>query len=147
MFFYFSVIKTTYKNSWSNMAQPYDIDLWVMKSRSAWTLFHGLVILPYILKSIWCMNIIVRDYESVQPDVWPQTKWRSLWPIFHGPLILPYIFKSIWCMNIIFWDYESVWPDIWPQNKSRSLLPIISWSNDFALYFQDYLMDEYHIFR
>ena len=42
-------------------------------------------------KTIWCMNIIIWDYESVWPEVWPQNKYRSLWPIFHGPMILSYI--------------------------------------------------------
>ena len=65
-------MEITYEDSWSNMAQPCDINLWVMKSFSAWPIFHGPVTLTYILKSIWCMNIIVQDYESVQPDVWPQ---------------------------------------------------------------------------
>ena len=41
------------------------------------------------------MNIIVKDYESVQPDIWPQNKCRSLWPIFHGPLISRRLF-DIW---------------------------------------------------
>ena len=74
----------------------------------------------------WCMNIILRDYESVWPDVWPQNKCRSLWPVFDGTLILPYILKTIWCMNIIHytWDYESVRPDLWPQNIYRPLKPI-----------------------
>ena len=98
--------------------------LWVMKWRSAWPIFHGPLILPYILKTIWCMNITLWDYESVWPDVWPQNKCRSLWPIFHGPVILPYILKTVWCMNILLRNYESVWPDVWPQNKCRSLWPI-----------------------
>ena len=130
---------------------------------SAWPILHSPVTLPYILKTIWCMNIIIWDYESVHPDfdlktnvghcdlyfmvhwfclisrrlsiydiilrdyvsvwpdVWPQNKCRSLWPIFHGPVILPFILKTVWCMNFIIWDYGSVWPDIWPQNKCRSL--------------------------
>ena len=75
-------------------------------------------------KTIWCMNIILRDCESVWPDNWPQNKCRSLWPIFHGPAILPYILKTVWCMYIILWDYESVWPEVWPKNKCRSLWPI-----------------------
>ena len=85
--------------------------------------FNCPVILPYILKTIWCMNIILWDYDSVWPDIWPQNKCRSLWPIFHGPVILPYtcIFKTVWCMNIILRDYESVWPGVCPQNKCRSL--------------------------
>ena len=59
--------------------------------------------LPYILRTSWCMNIIIWDYESVWPDVWPKDKWRS--PIFYGPAILCYILKNIWCMNTILWDY------------------------------------------
>ena len=78
----------------------------------------------HILKTVWCMNIILWDYESVWPHVWPQNKCRSLWPIFHGPVILPYILKTVWCMNIIHRDYESVWPDVCPQNKCRPLWPI-----------------------
>ena len=67
--------------SLSHMAQPCDIDLWVIKWRSAWPIFHGSVILPNILKTIWCMNMIVWDNGSVWPDVWSQNKrtCRSLW--------------------------------------------------------------------
>ena len=76
--------------------------------------------LPYILKTVWCMNTILWYYESV----WPQNKCMSLWPIFHGPMILSYILKTVWCMNTILWYYESVWPNVWPKNKCRSLWPI-----------------------
>ena len=82
--------------------------------------------LCYILKIVWCMNIIIWDYESVWPDIWPQNNCRSLWPIFYGPVILHYILKTI-CymyMNIILRDYWSVWPDIWPQTKCKSLWPV-----------------------
>ena len=48
----FSVMETTYADSWSDMAQPCDMDLWVMKWRSVWPKFYGPVILPYILKTI-----------------------------------------------------------------------------------------------
>ena len=72
-----------------------------------------------ILKSVWCMYIILQDYESVWPEIWPQNKCRSLWPIFYGPVIWPYILNVIWCMNILIWDYESVWPDILPQSKMK----------------------------
>ena len=122
VFFYFSVMETTFADSWSDMAQTYDMDLWVMKW--CWPLFHGPVILPYILKPIWCMYILLSEYETVQPGIWPQNKCRSLWPIFHGPLNVPYTLKTISCMNIIIWDYETVWPDAWPQNKCRSPWPI-----------------------
>ena len=52
--------------------QPCDMDLWVMKWRSVWPIFHGPVILSYIMKIIWCMYIILWEYESVRPDVWPK---------------------------------------------------------------------------
>ena len=107
------------------MPQLCDMDLWVMKWRSPWPIFHGPVILPYILKTIWCiMYIILWEYESVWPNVWPQNKCRSVWPIFHGPVVLPYILKTVWCIHILIWDYESVWPDVWLQNKCSSLWPI-----------------------
>ena len=75
---------------------------------------------------LWCMNILLRDYESVWPDSWPKNKCRSQWPIFHGPVILPYTctLKTIWYMNTILWDFELVWPDVWAQNICSTLWPI-----------------------
>ena len=40
--------------------------------RSLSPIFHGPVILPYILKTFWCMYIILWEYESVRLDVWPK---------------------------------------------------------------------------
>ena len=112
-------METTYADSWSEMAQPCDMDLWVMKWRSAWPVFHSPVIFVLYLED-YVMYVhhtlgVLWKYESVWPDVWPQSKCRSLWPIFHGPVIWPYILKVIWCMNIFIWDYESLWPDVWAQ--------------------------------
>ena len=90
------------------------------KNQYRWPIFHGPVILPYFLKTIWCMNIILWDYESVWHDLWSQNKCWSLWPIFHGPVILLCILNSIWWMNVIL--LENV---LWPQNKFRSQWPII----------------------
>ena len=56
-------------------------DIWPQnKCRSLWPVFHGPVILPYILRTIWCMNIILWDYKSVWHDIWPQNKCRSTVP-------------------------------------------------------------------
>ena len=74
------------------------------------------LILHYILKTIWRMNIILWDYGSV----WPQNKCMSLWPIFHDPVILPYVLKTIWRMSVIFSNNETGWPKLWPKNKYRS---------------------------
>ena len=78
------------------------------KSRSLWPVLHGSVILPYILKTIWCMDMTGWNNGSVWPDVWPQHKCRSLWLIFHGSVILPYILKIIWWMNMTVWKNGSV---------------------------------------
>ena len=72
----------------------YDLKFDLKINVGHWPIFHGTVSLPYILKTVWCMNIILQDYESVSPDIWPQNKCRSLWPIFHGPVILPYILNK-----------------------------------------------------
>ena len=78
----------------------YDPDVWPQnKCRSLWPIFHGPVIVPYTLKAISCMNIIISDYESVWPEASLQNKCRILWPIFHGPVILCYILKTILSMK------------------------------------------------
>ena len=81
-----------------SVAEHYTLGLWVSMTQhlwpqniwwSLWPVFHGPLNWPYILKTVWCMNIILWDYESVWHDIWPRNKCRSLWPIFHGPVILP----------------------------------------------------------
>ena len=64
-----------------------------------WPIFHGPVILRYILKTFWCMNIILLDYVSEWHAVWPQSKCRPMWPIFHGPEILSNIPKTTSVFN------------------------------------------------
>ena len=76
--------------------------------RSLWSIFHGALNLPFILKTVWCMNIILSDYVSVWHKLWPRNKCRSLWPTFHGPVILPFILNSIWWMNVILLENELV---------------------------------------
>ena len=98
-----------YESVWS--------DSWPkIKCRSLWTIFHGPVIICYILKTIWCMIIIVWDYGSVWHSSLPQNKCRSVWPIFHGP-VLYLISSTFWCLSVIFTDNDTVWPKLWPQSK------------------------------
>ena len=75
--------------SYFGILSQYDTTFDLKVNVGHWPIFHGSVIWPYILKTIWYMNTILWDYESVLTDVWPQNKCRSLWPIFHGPAILP----------------------------------------------------------
>ena len=59
------------------------------------TTFNSSVIFPYILKTIWCINMIPWANESVWLGAWLQTKRWSLWPIFHGSVIIPQHMKYV----------------------------------------------------
>ena len=104
LYFYKSVWKITYADSLSDMAQPCDIDLWVMKWRSAWPtgIFHGL---PYILKTIWCMRMIVWGNDSV---------WMSL--------------DYLLCLDC--WK-DHIWP--WHIGLRWAIVENISRRNEFFL--------------
>ena len=109
-------------------------DAWPQnKNGSLWPTFNGSVILRYIFKTYWCINMIPWNNESVWLDALPQNKTVSLWPVFHGSVILPYILKAIWCINMILWANKSVWLDASPQNKSWSLWPIFHCSVAYIL--------------
>ena len=100
---------------WTSFFWVYDSvwpDTWPQnKCRSLWPIFHGPVTLCYILKTIWCVNIILGDYGSVWPDVWPQNKCISLLPIFHGPLIVGHcdLYFMVQWLCVISWRLFDVW--------------------------------------
>ena len=73
--------------------------------RSQWPIFHGLMVLPYILKSIWLLNVIYLDNESVWCNNWPSNRCRSQWSIFHSPVILPNasLKSSDVCLLVFLW--------------------------------------------
>ena len=71
------------------------------------------------------------------------------WPTFHGPVILSYILKTIWWINFLL-EILIQWLIQWliqcDTNVELKLyisrsVTYISWSSDFALYLEDYLMD------
>ena len=75
---------------WDNVSVGHD--LWPHNEcRSQWPVFHGTLILFYILKAVWLMNIILWDNETLLHNLWPQNRCRPQWPIFHGLVILPYL--------------------------------------------------------
>ena len=87
-----------------------------LRINTLWPIFHGPVILHYILKTIWYMNIILWDYGSEWPSVWPQNKCKSMWPIFMVQwfcLISPRLFDA-WVLY--FQIMRKVWPELWPQS-------------------------------
>ena len=62
------------------------------------------------------------------------------WPIFHGPVILPYILRTSWWTVVIIGILVPCDAKIY-HIKCKSVT-YISWSSDFVLYLEDYLMDE-----
>ena len=56
-----SDVCTSYFGSMNQYDPTFDLN----KCRSLWPIFHGQVILHYVLKTFWCMNIILWDYVSV----------------------------------------------------------------------------------
>ena len=68
MFFYKSVLETTFADSLSDMAQPCDLDCRVMKWRSAWPVFHNSVYC-FISWRPLCVSDTERLYNGTQLTV------------------------------------------------------------------------------
>ena len=106
-----------------------------------WPIFHGLVTLSYISKTIWCMNVIFSDNEKVWPKLWPQSKYKSTWPIFHGLVILlniqDYLMDehyswyngSVWHIDWPYQVYVGQWPIFYGPAVLLHILKIIWWRN------------------
>ena len=135
----------TIYDSWSDMAKPCVMDLWFMKWRSAWPIFHSPVILPYILKTFWCMKSLVgitSQYDQIFDlminvglcDVYFMVQWFCIifWKLFdvwtsycgimgqYDPtfdLIINVGHCDLYFM--VQW-HETVWSKFWPQNKYKS---------------------------
>ena len=138
------------------------LDAWPHnESGSLRPIFHGSVILPYILKTFW--NMIPWANESIWLDAWLQTKSGSLWPIFHGSVIIPsayevcpgvYSFRLSVRSSILPCIRASLWPlfhgpvilsyilkTVWCM---KMILGIISqYSPTFNLIITVYLFDIY----
>ena len=128
--------------SYFGIMSQYDLTFDLQINVGHCDLYFGPVILPYILKTVRCMNIILWNYESVWHSL-PQNKCTSLWPVFHGPVILPYILKTVWCMNIILRDNEAVklTSDLKINVGHCDIYFIVQW---FAVYLEVCLMYENH---
>ena len=82
---------TPYADSWSDMAKPCDVDLWVMKWRSAWPVFHGPVIC--LISDVWTLLFgIMSQYDPTfdlkinvgHCDLYSLVQWFCLisWRLF-----------------------------------------------------------------
>ena len=108
-----------------------------------WPIFHGPVIFPYILKTIWWANVIIWILDPCDAKIYNikcmmvsdlhfMDQWFCLtsWRLLDGLMLYwRYWFSVTQTLN---WNYIC-----------RSVT-YISWSNDFALYLENYLMDKCH---
>ena len=85
-------------------------DIWPKnKCMSLWPIFHGPVILSYIMKTYSVAEHHTLGNESVWPYIWPQNICRSLWPVFHGPLNHCDLYFMVLWICLIFWRLFDVW--------------------------------------
>ena len=108
-----------------------------------WPIFHGPVILPYILKTIWWTKCHNLDIGSIWCKDLPHKMYMGQWPTLHEPVILSYwILFDGW---ILYWRY---WYSMTQTLTRNSIIyrsvTYIPWSSDFALYVKDYLMVKCH---
>ena len=86
------------------------------------------------------------DYRSVWHKHWPHKIPVGQWPIFCGPVILLNILKTVWWRNIILIQWISVTQRLASLNICWSVtVTYISCTSDFAVYLENYMMDESHI--
>ena len=103
-----NIILSDYESVWP------EVWLW-NKCRSHWPLFHSPMILPFILKSISCINTYFQIIVQYHP-VLAQNKWHS--DLYFTVQWLNFIlWRIFWWVNIILLDYESVGPQVWHKNE------------------------------
>ena len=110
-----------------------------------WPLFHGPVILPYILKIVSCINIIRWDYESVNG-----TTFNLKIKVGHCDLyfIVQWFCLISWRLFDIWTPYFGIMSHYDPVFDLRINVGhcdlFFSWSSDFALYLENYSVAEHH---
>ena len=119
MIFCFSITQTIHGDTWSNISWPYDIDLCVMKRRSAWR----PVISPYILKTIWWINVKLLDNKSVRRNLWPKMN------VSHSDLYFTISNFVLYLEDYLIyeghtWDIGSIWHKDWPHKIYVGLWPM-----------------------
>ena len=97
-----------------------------------WPIFHGSVILPYILNIICWINVTPGILLPCDPiiDVKIYLFWCDLYFMVHDFALYLEYFLLDKCHT---WDISSMWPNEWPLTISRSLWPIFHGSAGIIL--------------
>ena len=112
-------------------------------SRSLWPIFHGSVILPYILNTICWINVTPGILVPCDPIIDVKISLLLVWPIFHGSVILSYILNTICWINVT----PGIFLPCDPMNDHLLYLGhcdlyfMLQW---FCLYFYYYFMENCH---
>ena len=92
-------------------------------SRSLWPIFHGSVILPYILNTICWINVtpgILLPCDPMNDHLLYLGHWTYISWFNDFALYLEYYLLD----KCHTWDISSLWPDYWRQNISLLVWPI-----------------------
>ena len=108
-----------------------------------WPVFYGPVILPYILKTFWWTNVIIGLLDPCDATIYHikcmrvsdlhfMVQWFCLisWRLLNG--------------FMLYWRYWFSVTQTLTWNYICKSVTCSSWSSDFALYLEDYLMDKCH---
>ena len=108
-----------------------------------WPIFHGPVILPNILKTIWWTNVIIGILDPCDAKIY-QIKYMCVsdlhFMVQRFCLISWILFDGL----MLYWRYWFSVTQTLNWNYICRPVTYISWSSDFALYLTDYLMDKCH---
>ena len=108
-----------------------------------WPIFYGPVILPYILKTIWWTNVIIGILDPCDATIYCiKCMWVSdLHFMVHWFCLIS---RRLLDSSMLYWRYWfSVTQTLTCSYICKSVT-YISWSSDFVLYLEDYLMDKCH---
>ena len=108
-----------------------------------WPIFHGPVILAYILKTIWWTNVIIGILVPGDAKIY---LIKRMWVIDLHIMVQWFylISRRLFDGLMLYWRYWfSVTQTLAWNYVCRSVI-YISWSSDFALYLEDHLMDKCH---
>ena len=105
-----------------------------------WPIFHGPVIWPYILKTIEWLYIILRDYEPIWHNFWPQNKcshcdlyFMVQWFFFINNNNISWRLFDVW---ISYFGIMSQYDTTFDLKINVVTVTYILWSSDFSLYLE-----------
>ena len=107
-----------------------------------WPIFHGPVILPYILKTIWWTNVIIEILDPCDAKIY---QIKCMWVSdLHFMVQWFCLFWRLFDGLMLYWRYWFNVTQTLNWNYICKQVTYTSWSSDFALYLEDYLMDKCH---